>query len=213
MMAYSDNRTTRGILEKFGKPAMLNLASSIGMTKTTINHNIGCPTSTPTAATRNTTSLTDLDKIYNGFATGAQVTNATWRKQFVFRMVNDDWYTPWRANVMCPLAQQEAPKVGKSSATATAFCNAMEWYAKGGSYQYGGSIPANVSYSGMDVTRLPVKSTPGGAITGYRDYIYGSYQDGTNVSGQAEIDKISAANIKAEQEALRAYVNSALATW
>jgi hypothetical protein len=208
MMQNSDNRMTRGILEKYGKPAMLSLASSIGMTNTAINHNIGCPTST----THNRTTLSDLDRVYSNFAVGNQVTQATWRTQFVNRMLNDNNYSPWRTG-FCPIVQQEAASLGKPSSTATSFCNAAEWYAKGGSYQYGGSLPWVISWSGMDVTRLPVKSSPTGPVTSFRDFVYGDYVDGTTINSTSEQNSIGTARNNAEHEALRPQIRSALLTW
>jgi hypothetical protein len=186
----------------------LSLASNLGMSNTAINHNIGCPTST----THNRTTLTDLDRVYSNFATGAKVTNATWRTQFVNRMLNDNNYSPWRSGI-CPIVQQEASSLGKPAATATAFCNAAEWYAKGGSYQYGGSLPWTISWSGMDVTRLPVKSSPGGPVTSFRDFVYGDYVDGTTINSTAEQNAIATARTNAEHEALRPQIRSALMTW
>jgi hypothetical protein len=56
MMWNSDNRMTKGILGKYGKSAVFNYGSSLGLTSTAINHDIGCPT----PSTHNRTTLVDL---------------------------------------------------------------------------------------------------------------------------------------------------------
>jgi len=206
MMQNSDNRMTRGILENFGKPSMLALASSIGMTSTAINHNIGCPTST----THNVTTLSDLSRVYNGVDDGTLVTNATWLSRFKSRMLNQANYGGFKSS-FCPLVNTEAAAMGKSSTVATNFCNAVRWYAKGGSYQYGGSLPYQISWSGLSVTGLPVKS--GGVISSYRDYIFGDFVDMTTINSSAESTAVSNARSQAYLEAMRAQIDHALATW
>ena len=49
-------------------------------------------------------------------------------------MLNETWskYGP----SICPVVNQEATSLGKSTAVATAFCKALIWAAKGGDYGY-----------------------------------------------------------------------------
>src|SRR5262249_38289084 len=148
----SDNRTTRSILEKYGKPAMLSYAASLGMTATAINHTIGCPT----ALTHNLTTLADLGKVYEAYQNGTITSNSAWRSQFRERMLNQTNYPGFRA-AACPIVSQIAASIGKSAATATAFCNALTWITKGGSYQYGGTLPYAVSWDGVSLTGVPYK--------------------------------------------------------
>lgn len=115
---------------------MLSYASSLGLTATAINHNIGCPTST----THNRTTLVDLGNVYEAFQTGVVTSSTTWKSQFKSRMLNESNYSGFR-NSICPIVQQEATKLGLSSTTATNFCNAMTWIAKGGSYSTAGPSP------------------------------------------------------------------------
>ena len=206
MMQNSDNRMTKGILDHFGKSAMLSLASSILMTSTAINHDIGCPTST----THNQTTLSDLSRVYNGVDDGTLVTNSTWLARFKSRMLNQSNYSGFRSS-FCPLVSAEATALGKSSTVATNFCNAVNWYAKGGSYQYGGSLPYQISWSGLSVTQLPVKSS--GVISFYRDYIFGDFVDMTTINSSAESTAVSNARSQAYLAAMRAQVDAALATW
>ena len=205
MMWNSDNRMTRGILERYTKPSMLNYAASLGLTSTQINHNIGCPTS----STHNRSTLVDLGKVYEAFQAGVVTSSTTWKTQFRSRMLNESNYDGFR-NSICPIVQQEATKLGKSAATATNFCNAMTWIAKGGSYQYGESLPYQVSWDGLSLTGVPYRSR---GIVRPRSFVFGEFVDGTTIDSQAEGDAIKAARSKLYQEGLRQYIHAALTTW
>jgi Beta-lactamase enzyme family len=207
MMQNSDNRMTRGVREHFGKPAMLALAKSLHMSSTQIHHTIGCPTAT----THNLTTLVDLDQIYNGFASGHLVTNSTWRQAFTDRMLNDSVYPSFKSG-FCPIVNQEAAKLGKSRTVATNFCNAVLWYAKGGSYTYGGSWPANISYAGMSVTRLPILKK-GQLLPNYRDYIYGHFEDEVTIHSDSQQTAVGALGSSVYYAAIRPAIDSALKTW
>ena len=204
MMQNSDNRMTRGILEKYTKVAMLNYATSLGLTSTEIHHNIGC------ATPHNKTTLVDLGKVYEAFQNGTVTSNSTWRSQFTSRMLNQNNYEPNYHNSICPIVSQEATALGKSAATATSFCNAMTWIAKGGSYQYADNYPYTVSWDGLSLTGLPYKSS---GVTSPRFFVFGEFVDGTSISSQTEADSVNAARNKLYQEALRPYIHAALATW
>jgi hypothetical protein len=205
MMWNSDNRMTRGVLAKYGKAAVLSYGSSLGLTATAINHNIGCPTST----THNKTTLVDLGKVYEAYQNGTITSNATWKAQFKARMLNESNYSGFR-NSICPIVNQEATALGKSKATATAFCNALTWVAKGGSYQYGSSLPYQVSWDGVSLTGLPYKAS--GAVTA-KYFVFGEYVDGTTINSTSEATAINTARGKEYLEAMRPYLHAALATW
>jgi len=205
MMQVSDNRMTRGILEKYTKASILSYASSLGLTSTAINHNIGCPTS----ATYNQTTLTDLGKVYEAFQNGTITTNSTWKTQFRSRMLNDANYSGFR-NLICPVVNQEATALGKSSTTATNFCNAMTFLAKGGDYAYGGSYPRLESHGDIWLASVPYKSS--GTIAP-RYYVLGEFVDQISISSSTEINTVNTARSKVKQEALRPYIHAALTTW
>lgn len=205
MMQQSDNRMTRGILEKYTKSAVLSYGTSLGLTSTSINHNIGCPTPT----THNLTTLTDLGKVYEAWWNGTITTNATWKAQWKSRMLTESNYSGFRTS-LCPIVSQEAASLGKSSATATSFCNALTWVAKGGSYQYGGSLPYSISYDGLSLTGLPFRS---GSVAAPRYYIFGEYVDGTTINSTAEVNAINTARGQEYTEAMRPYIRAALTTW
>jgi hypothetical protein len=203
MMQNSDNRMTRAILEKYTKTAVLNYATALGLTSTQINHNIGCGTP------HNKTTLTDLGKVYAAYQDGTVTSNSTWKSQFRSRMLNESNYSPYRTG-FCPIVQQEATALGKSAATATSFCNALTWVAKGGSYQYADNFPYTVSWDGLSLTGVPYKSS---GVTTPKYFVFGEFVDGTNIGSQTEADSVNAARNKLYQEALRPYIHAALATW
>lgn len=202
MMWNSDNRMTRGILEKYGKPAMLSQASTLGMTSTAINHNIGCPT----AATHNWTSLTDLGKLYENFQLGSIITTATWKANFRSRMLNQSNFNGFK-NTICPVVQQEASKLGKSATVATNFCNKMTWIAKGGSYQYGGAFPYTVDWSSFSLTGVPFKAR-GVIVSKY--FSYGHWINNVQLNSSAEKTSVSTALATLYPAALRPQIKAAL---
>jgi hypothetical protein len=203
MMQNSDNRMTRAILEKYTKTAVLNYATALGLTSTQINHNIGCGTP------HNKTTLVDLGKVYEAFQNGTITSNSTWQANFRSRMLNQSNYSGFK-NSICPIVSQEATALGKSAATATSFCNAMTWIAKGGSYQYADAFPYGVSWDGLSLTGVPYKVS--GVVTP-KNFVFGEFVDGTSIGSQAEADSVNAARSKLYQEALRPYIHAALATW
>jgi hypothetical protein len=205
MMQNSDYRMARGILEKYSKTATLKYATSLGMTSTQINRNIGCPAS----GTPNRSTLVDLGKVYEAFQQGTVTSNATWTAQFQSRMLNDLNYSGFETSI-CPVVSQEATALGKSADVATSFCNAMTWLGTRGNYQYSSAYPSKVSLSDVSLTGVPFKSA--GTVTP-RYYVFGDDVDGTTVNSQSESDGISAARTKLYQEALRGQIRAALKTW
>jgi hypothetical protein len=212
MMWNSDNRMTKGILFTYGggtfaggKSVMESYGASLGLTNTHINHDIGCPTST----THNITTLVDLGKVYEAFQNGTVTTSAAWKAQFRARMLNESNYPGFRSSI-CPTVQSIAASLGKSAATATAFCNALTWIAKGGSYQYGGALPATVSWDGLSMTGVPFKSR---GVVVPRYYVFGEYIDGTTINSTTQANTINAARSNEYREAMSPFLRAALATW
>jgi hypothetical protein len=205
MMQQSDNRMTKGVLAKYGKTAMLNEAAHLGMTHTEIHHNIGCPTDT----THNYTSLGDLSALYSAYQQKKDITNSTWRSNFRIRMLNDTNYTPFKTS-FCSLVSTEAVSMGKS-AIAGAFCAAVTWIAKGGSYQYGNDdVTDPISWSNGSLTSLPFKT---GEVITPTSYFYGDYFDEVHFSTAAKKTALANARTTAFNAAMRPYVDAALATW
>ncbi len=94
---------------------------------------------------------------------------------------------------------------------ATNFCKRITWLAKGGSYQYGGSLPWTISWANGSMTSVPFKNAAHAIAPTY--YYYGDYVDNTTINSTSEQDAIAAARTTAYQEALRPYIHAALQTW
>lgn len=218
MMYNSDNRMTRSILELHGKPAMLNTASAIGMTGTIIQHNIGCPTAT----THNYTNPASIAKIYETVYKDFAYLNSASRQTFRDRMLNDTVWTNddgqsvfrWGAKAsvsttdgFCPLVRSIAASLGKSQATADAFCNATRWIAKGGSYGYSGGYPVVVSWSGGSMTSLPFKSS---GIIVPRHFTMVDFYDNGTINSESHGSTIGTALNGMWQDAIRPQVRAAL---
>jgi hypothetical protein len=179
---------------------MLSLASSIGMKSTQINHTIGC------FSPHNYTTLYDLGRVYEAFQNGSVVSTPTWQANFRSRMLNQTWssYKPG----ICPVVQQEAAKLGKSTAVANNFCNAITWVAKGGSYTTNKTgFPATVYWSGASLTGVPFMS--GGVVTP-KFFIFGDFVNDVQLNSQAESDSVSKARGSLYPEAIRPQINAAL---
>ena len=205
MMQNSDNRMTRGILEKYTKASMLSYATSLGLTSTSINHNIGCPTS----ATHNYTTLVDLGRIYEAFQNSTVTSSATWKTQFRSRMLNQSNYSGFK-NLICPIVSQEATSLGKSATVATNFCNAMTFIAKGGDYAYGGSLPRTEAHDDFWLSSVPYKFR---GVLAPKFFLLGEFVDNVHIDSTGEFDTMNAARSKLKQEALRPYIRAALTTW
>lgn len=206
MMWNSDNRTTRAILEKYGRIPTSAFGTTLGMTSTQIRHNIGCPT----ASTYNWTTLYDLGRVYEGLETNKITSSPFWKAEFRSRMLNQSNFSGFK-NAICPVVNAEAASLGKSTAVATSFCNQMTWISKGGSYQYGGSLPYRVSWGGLSLTGVPFKSSGGTIVP--RFYVFGQFIDQTQMNSEAEKTAVSNAQRQLYPTAMRGIIRAALATW
>jgi hypothetical protein len=107
---------------------------------------------------------------------------------------------------------QEAKKLGKSTTVASQFCDDIHWYAKGGSYQYTSGWPANISYDGMSVTRLPFVKT-GDLVPVLHDYVYGYFEDEVTIHSDSQQAAVSGLDDKIYITAIRPEIDAALKTW
>ena len=73
-------------------------------------------------------------------------------------MLNETNY-PSAVNSLCTVVKQEANSLGLPAVKANNFCAKMTWIAKGGSYQYGGSLPWTISWANGSLTGLPSKNS------------------------------------------------------
>ena len=220
MMRISDNRTTRGVVIRYGGFAAFNaVAASAGLTGTTMRHNIGCAYRNPatgkySTALRNDTTAADLARIYEGVWNASLLGNANGARAEFLESANPSV----GAGSLQTIVNQEAVKLGKSTTVASQFGAAIRRYGKGGSY--GTCLPDSNAGCGQQVTirsgtgliRLPIKVS--GAIQ-YRDYSFGHLISDVKVScwNCSEETKYVNAYGTASRELFRDEIRLALATW
>lgn len=216
MMEQSDNRTTDATLNRFGMAAINQTADLVGMTRTEVNHRIGCPhKASPQPYERNELTLHDAGLLYEGVADGTQLGTGTLRDTFYDYMLNG--VSGWK-----DIVDAEAAKLGLSQAVADEFLDNMRTAVKGGSYTNGATCPSGTSgvcqllrRTGFGVLTLPFKvSATGGVVE--KHFVYGSFVDGTFKCGSScdgEITKIGDARSKAQQAIMRPRIRAALETW
>jgi hypothetical protein len=219
MMQISDNRMTDAIYNKFGRPAINSMADSLGMSKTELNHRIGCTWAAAEVAALNELTLRDDAKLFEAVfrANNPFLGTGVVRDQF-YNYMNDN------TSRFKTVVKQEATSLGKSTATANAFIAALRGAYKAGGYltwtgtcYEKGCTHAIIRSTGGGYLGLPVKSGP---ATFYRNYAYGTFIDGTfdcgpgsSIDCTQERDALSTGRAKAMEEMLRPQIRSALATW
>ncbi|GAB3388987.1 serine hydrolase [Lysobacter fragariae] len=231
MMAISDNRTTRGTVIRYGGFAPFNAtASAVGLTSTTLRHNIGCAywnLSTgkydPTNR-RNDTSAADLARIYEGVWNSTLLSNTNSARTEFLESANPSTGVS-TGSTLDAIIKDEASKLGKS-AIVPQFEAAVKRWGKGGSY--GTCLPAGdgscgqkvIVRSGTGLISLPTKT---GGVLGSRVYSYGSlisdmkvscWEDFTTATIECPIDtQYTNAQSNAANELFRDEIRLALLTW
>ncbi len=212
MMQWSDNRTTDAVFTLFGKDALNATAAAMNMTKSKVNHRIGCPNA---SFVNNALTLVDIGRLYEKVANGTALGTGSERDTFYSYMLtsNDGWKT---------VVDEEAAKLGKSQAVANAFLAAMRTAVKGGSYTNSASCPGGgkclaqlIRLTGAGRVAVPVKS---GGGTVLREFVYGSFFDGVldcggDSSCMNEDTALGNARSKVHREMLRPHIRAALQTW
>lgn len=218
MMRISDNRTTRGIVLRYGMPAINSTADVIGMVGTQLRHNIGCAYSNPstglyTTNLRNDTTAADLARIYEGVWTSSFLTG-TRRSEF-FESANPG---SGASTDLQQIIDAEAQAQGKLAVAAN-FGSLIRSWGKGGSYgtclpnSVGGCAQRVTIRSGAGLIRFPVKTASG--IVSYRDYVFGRLISDVPVSCWNCTEESNYINTysKAANELYREVIRSALLTW
>ena len=227
MMKISDNRTTRGVVLRYGMPAINLSADIVGMVGTQLRHNIGCAyrnllTGKYTTALRNDTTAADLARVYEG----------VWTSSFLSGQRRDDFLTLANPGTgvgasLQQIINEEASAQGKL-AFANQFGSLVKSWGKGGSY--GTCLPDAagncgqrvIIRSGAGLIRFPVKTIFG--FVSYRDYVFGRlisdvpvpcFGDDPNVPGDQcpTVTNYEATYSKASNELYREVIRSALQTW
>ncbi|MDQ1712914.1 MAG: hypothetical protein QOE45_2364 [Frankiaceae bacterium] len=206
MMTVSDNRMTRAIKDAYGYSNILAVANILGMSRTSFPNTLGCLT----YGTYNLTTLADLGRLYESVAAGTSIAGAA-RTHFYANMLNFNNYSPAKT-AFCNVATAEGNDLGKSGGTITAFCNAMEWAAKGGSYTLTLSGVRHIWRSNASRLALPFKSPPTSGPITLQEYVYGDYVHDV-IATVAQENSINNGRTLAAAEQFRAQIRAAMATW
>ncbi|GIJ35261.1 serine hydrolase [Micromonospora sediminimaris] len=208
MMSISDNRTTRGIVLRYGLGAVQGAANAAGMTSTTINQDqAGCAY---LGGKRNFTTLVDMGRLYEGVEDGTLLGAGQFRTEF---------YQPMNTGVgggspLAAIVTAEANAQGKG-AVAAQFIALMRNHFKGGSYnvpcsQVGCSNGWVYVRTNAGRMALPVKS---GGVVGERVFVYGTFVDNQYVCNTCSTVSLDNAVGTINAELFRAEIRSALLTW
>ncbi len=219
MMRISDNRTTRGVVLRYGFPAINATADVAGLDGTQLRHNIGCAyfnlaTGKYDTGLRNDTTAADLASIFEGVWTSSLL-NGTARTEFLESANPATGLDP--ASDLQTIVNAEATALGKL-AIADDFGALVRRWGKGGSYgtclpnSTGGCGQAVMIRSGAGIISFPIKVS---GRTAYRTYVFGRFiSDVPTVSfSSPDIALYEATYNKASNELYREVIRSALLTW
>jgi hypothetical protein len=223
MMLDSDNRTTRGVVLRYGMGAINATAAAAGLKKTVLRHNIGCGYGNPTTGVyspstlRNDTTAADLANLWRGVFNGTLLPNpSTGRTEF---LESGNPGTGAGSGLQA-IINEEAAALGLSMGDAAEFGAGVKKHGKGGGYGTCLGLASDMQQCGQKVTigssagliGLPIKS---GQFGGLRWHAYGILYSDVKVTGwsDAETDDISNAYGAAKNEMFRSAIRSALKTW
>ena len=219
MMRISDNRTTRGVVLRFGFNAINATADVAGMDGTQLRHNIGCAyfnlaTQKYDTGLRNDTTAADLARIFEG-VWASSLLNGTARAEFLESANPATGLTS--TSDLQKIINAEATALGKL-AIADDFGALVQRWGKGGSYgtclpnASGGCGQSVMIRSGAGIIRFPIKIS---GVTSYRTYVFGRFiSDVPTVSfSSPDIANYEATYNKASNELYREVIRSALQTW
>ena len=221
MMAISDNRTTRGTVIRYGGfTPFNNTAAAVGLTGTTLRHNIGCGYKNlstgkydPTNM-RNDTTASNLARIYEGVWNSTLLSNNFNARTEFLESANPSSGVD---ATLQAVINEEAAALGKSSIAASFGANIKRW-GKGGSY--GTCLPDSNGACGQKVTirsgtgliSLPFKS---GGVIAPKVYSFARLISDVPVSCwncAEETTYVNAYN-DASNELYRDEIRAALKTW
>ncbi len=221
MMSISDNRTTRGTVIRYGGFTPFNTtAATVGLTGTTLRHNIGCAyrnlaTGKYVPSTqRNDTTAADLARIYEGVWNSTLLSNTNSARTEFLESANPG---TGASAALQTLINQEANKLGKG-AIAAQFGSLVRTWGKGGSY--GTCLPNAagdcgqkvIVRSGTGLIRLPIKVA---GVVSYRTYSFARLISDTPVPNWGDATDTAYTNAygAASIELYRDEVRAALLTW
>jgi|JI10StandDraft_1071094.scaffolds.fasta_scaffold52194_4 hypothetical protein len=221
MMAVSDNRTTRGVVLRYGLEAINNTAIAVAdLQGTTLRHNMGCGYLNLATGKyepdqmRNTTTAADLARVYETVWLGTALSETGNARSEFLESANP---RQGSTSALQVIIDSEAAKLGKSS-IAAAFGQQVRSWGKGGSYgtclgDGGTGCGQKVSIrSEAGLIELPFKS---GSSAAPRRYAYGHLISDVPVScwGCTEEDTYVRAFGSYKPELFRDVIRAALQTW
>ena len=223
MIKVSDNRTTRGVVLRYGGSfASFNTTAAwAGMANTTLRHNIGCGYSDKMNGTyqpgalRNETTAADLARAFEGVWAGTLLTSTNRaRNEFLESTFSNLGATDQVQTII----NQEAAAQGKQ-AIAEQFGALVKTWGKGGKYDTCLGDPADASDCGQPVLvrssaglmRLPIGGS--GPYVGFRYYMHAKLISDVPMSTPEWNEKYIDAFRKVSAEVLRSAIRDALMSW
>jgi hypothetical protein len=222
MMEQSDNRKTDAVYDRFGPGPINATADWLVMTKTQLNHRIGCTWAAPgQVAAPNELTLADDGRLFEAVyrASNPVLGTGFYRDKFTELMATG-------LGTFQQVVTQTAAALGKPSTVASEFYAAMR-----GAYKPGGYANAapGATCDSTGCTALLMRNTGGGWVSlpvkqndaiVYRSFVYGVFIDGVFDCGPGdskdcsqEGNALSPAKAKAFQEMLRPHIKAAMTTW
>jgi hypothetical protein len=209
MMQVSDNRATRGVVLRYGLPALNSLAASLDMSQTRWDQAlVGCGYE---GGKRNALTSVDIAKLYEAVGTGRaldqQHTTEFW-KLMAAQPVR-------RGDHLLEIIQEEARRLGKPAGVGP-IADGLVRRFKGGSYNICEVVcAAHTVIRELDgMVSIPF-NTRGTIQT--RDFVFSSFiADAQAVCLQSPCpaaDAIQAGMLLGAEELLRSVIRAALQTW
>lgn len=219
MMNNSDNRTTRGVVLRYGGFAPLNrTATSAGLKNTVLRHNIGCgywdfaTQDYVPSKMRNETTAADLAAIWMGVHKGTLLaTGSRGRTEFL----ESGNPATGASEGLQAIIDQEAAALGLSSSAAATFGARVKTWSKSGHY---GTCLGLTSDRSACQQKVEIRGAAGllalpiglGQFFGYRYFGYGSLMSDVPSSSSSQADAHADAWRAAHYEMFRSAVRAAL---
>ena len=217
MMDDSDNRTTRGVVLRYGGFDPINATAAwAGLSGTTLRHNIGCAYFDPITSRykpqtlRNDTTAEDLAKVFEG-VWRSQLLTATngARREFL-----ESTRSGGAGGALTAIIFQEAERIGRPYAAAP-FANLVKRWGKGGNYTTCLGLASDTTQCGQGVVigssvgliELPVMN---GGYVGARRYVHAALISDVPSNWA---DSISGDFGTVRAELFRTIIREALMTW
>ena len=201
MMVNSDNNRTQAVIDKFGRININATATALGMTKTKLNHVIGCGSAA--LANPNRVTLRDLSILHEKVAGGYLGSQREKFYEIMLESITN--YPTWGSVKASTIVDQEAAKLGLTLAQRNGFKALMKMAYKAGSYTLTQNGKTGYYLSIFGWMKLPFRS---GSVVTPREYTTGVF--GEKASNQS---KLASTLNKAATELLRDEIRKALATW